>query len=82
MTYLLAFAVSFVYVALRAFQQLNVQHDRYKWIIPASLGMALCEATIIVQIVNQGITLALPIGIGASLGCMAAMQLHKRIRSD
>lgn len=32
MTYLVLFLTSLAFIALRALQQLNVQHDRYMWV--------------------------------------------------
>lgn len=75
MNFLVAFTVSFVYIFLKATQQLNVLHLRYKWVMPVSLGMALCEATIVLLVVNTGIASALFIGLGGGLGCMLSMSL-------
>ena len=78
MNYLIAFCVSFVYVALKAMQQQNVVFGEYIWVMPVSVLMALCEVTIIVLIVRNTWLVALPIGIGAGLGAMIAMYAHKR----
>lgn len=78
----LTFCVSFAFVALRAFQQLNVQHSRYWWVMPTSMLMAVCEITIVTQLVKTGLALAIPLGLGAGLGCIAAMQLHNYLRKS
>lgn len=74
------FGVAFLFVGLRAFQQLNVQHGRELWVIPTSLLMALCEVTIVAAIVKAGMAAVLPLGLGAGLGCIAAMRLHQHMR--
>lgn len=76
------FGVSFMFVGLRAFQQLNVQHGRELWVLPTSLMMALCEVTIVAAIVKAGLAAVLPLGLGAGLGCIAAMRLHSRMRRE
>jgi len=77
---LAAFGASFLFVALKAFQQLNVVQTLYWWVMPTSLGMAACEAYLIVNIVERGWGwIVLPIGIGAGLGAMSAMWLHRKL---
>ena len=72
---------SFAYIALKAFQQLNVQHDRYLSVPPATMGMAFCEVLAVVK-VSQHATFwaAVPIGLGGILGCWFAMWFHKFMR--
>jgi uncharacterized membrane protein YfcA len=83
MSYLVLFVTSLVFIALRAFQQLNVQHDRYLWVPPTTLGMALCEVTSIATIVKIGSWhAALPMAVGGVLGCWAAMYAHRRLRNE
>lgn len=82
MTALLAGFASFVYVALKAFQQLNVVHDRRRWVMPVSLAMAACEAVVIVENARAGLDAALigSIGVGGGLGCLLSMGIHRRLR--
>lgn len=78
---LLLFLTSFAFVSLKAFQQLNVQHDRRMWIVPTSMLMAVTEVTLIVGIVkSDSVYAAIPIGVGSSLGCLLAMEVHRRLR--
>jgi len=72
----------FLMVALRAFQQLNVMHDQRMLVMPTSLAMAACEAVVIVNNAKVGLHLSLILatGIGAGLGCLLSMSLHKRLR--
>jgi len=82
--YLLAFLVSLVYVHLKARQQLAVVNMEFRRIMPNSLGMAACEVFILSTVVRTAdsfyglILLALCIGLGAGIGCIAAMKLHQR----
>jgi len=82
MVYATAFGAMVLFVALKAFQQLNVVHDQYKWVLPVSIGMGFCEVYIIAQVATQGfgLWLALAIGLGGAVGAMFSMWLHKRMR--
>lgn len=81
MTAVLAFCVSFAFVFLKSFQQLNVQHDRYQWVLPCSLLMALMEvAGILLVVRSESVWIFLPLGLGGGSGCMTAMFVHGRIR--
>lgn len=79
-----AWLASMLMVALRAFQQLNVQHDRRAWVMPTSLCMAACECVIITRYAAAGFDLRLigVTGLGAGVGCLMAMTLHKRLRHE
>ncbi len=74
-----AFAASFCYVGLKAFQQLNVVHGQYLWVIPISIGMAACEVYVVASVVKTGwdLPMVLLIGLGSGLGCIASMYTHK-----
>ena len=72
-----AFAVNFIYVFLRAMQQLNVVNRNYGWVMPMSLGMGLCEvATVLLVVRTNSLLMGLVVGIGAGLGAMLAMKVH------
>lgn len=76
------FLTSLSFIALRAFQQLNVQHNRYTWVPPTTAMMALCEVTTITSIIKIGeLWAALPMAAGGTLGCWFAMWLHKKMRN-
>jgi predicted permease len=82
-TFFSAFIASFVFVALKAFQQLNVVHDQYWFVVPTSMLMAACEVYVIATIVLTGWGwVVLWVGLGAGLGCLFSMLAHKRIRSN
>lgn len=77
--YLLAFAASFVYVALKSLQQLNVVHRKYLWIIPVSFGMAALEVFVVASVAQQGWGwLVFWVGLGSGLGSLVATWAHSR----
>lgn len=79
MIYLLSFAAAFVFVFLKAFQQLSVVHDRVWWIMPTSMAMAVCEVLVVANTARAGWGwIVLPIGLGSGLGCLAAMYIHRQ----
>lgn len=78
--YTAVFFVSFAYVALRSWQQLNVVHRKYWWIVPTSLLMATADVFIIANIAQTGWGwIALAYGLGGGLGSIGATYLHHRI---
>lgn len=80
MSYLLAFGAAFVFVFLKAFQQLSVVNKNYLFILPTSLCMAVCEVYVIATTAKNGWgLLVLFIGFGSGLGAMASMWIHGRI---
>ena len=75
------FISSMCFIALRAFQQLNVQHDRYLWVPPVTAMMAVCEVLSIAAVVKvASLTAAIPMALGGVLGCWFSMWLHKCMR--
>lgn len=81
MTEAAAFFASFVFVALKAFQQLNVVHSQYLFVMPTSLLMACCEVYVIASVAKSGWGwIVLYVGIGAGLGAMFSMYLHGKVR--
>jgi len=78
---IVVFFSSFVFIALKAFQQLNVVHDKYWFIMPTSFAMAGCEI-IVISTVAHGFSFPVwfSLGTGAGLGCICSMFVHKRVR--
>lgn len=76
----LGFGCNIAYIGLKAFQQLNVVHEKYVWVVPISLSMAFCETFTTKLIVENSMWVFLPLGLGGGLGCIMAMLLHKRLR--
>jgi hypothetical protein len=82
-TWFAAFCASFLHVSLRAFQQLNVQHDRFRWVLPCSLLMGLTEVAGVLLIVqSESFLIFLPLGCGGAAGCWLAMFVHKELRRE
>lgn len=81
MSYVLAAGASFVFIFLRAFQQLNVVHNKYLAVMPTSFFMACCEVYIISAIAIKGWDplLVLAVSLGGGSGCMVSMFIHQRI---
>lgn len=73
-----AFIATFLYVALRAFQQLNVTHYEWRRILPTSILMGIGDVVLILLIVKTNtVWLGVTNGIAGALGCFAAMNLNK-----
>lgn len=80
-TALWIFTVSFAFIFLKAWQQLNVIHHQIWWIIPTSFALAVCEVFLIVQAAEYGVSwIVFPLGLGAGIGCLSSMMLHRWMR--
>jgi hypothetical protein len=83
MTHLFALSafVTFVYVFLRAFQQLNVVNGHY-WRVPmTSVAMGIGDVLLVVFIVKSDtLWIGVTNGIGGALGCMLAMYVSSKWR--
>lgn len=82
-------AFSYVYIAAKAFQQLNVMHG-YEHLVPAvTFIMAVCEVGVVGAIAYETMKgtfsglagLVVVMTIGSSLGAITSMRLHKRLRN-
>jgi O-antigen/teichoic acid export membrane protein len=84
--FLLAWAVSFLYIFLKSTQQRQVQFAEYRKMPIPSYGMAFCEVfvtSVVVRHYNDAISLvvlAICIGTGAWMGSMLGTYLHARRR--
>jgi hypothetical protein len=80
LAHVLAGLASYVFVGLKAFQQLNVVRGLYRWVLPTSLAMAACEVYVVANIARMGVSLplVLSLGVGAGLGAMTSMAAHGR----
>jgi uncharacterized protein YebE (UPF0316 family) len=76
--YIVAFGITFVYVFLKAWQQLNVMKKRYAEASIVPFFMALCEVTTIGLIVTSDFWVFIPIGFGGSLGVLLSMKVNHR----
>ena len=79
MTFLAAFGAAFTFVFLKSWQQQNVVYEKYRWIMPTSMAMALCEGYVVWQLAAAfKPALIVTIGLGSGLGCMLATYLHHK----
>jgi hypothetical protein len=86
----LVFCINLIYIAGRAFQQLNVVHDKVLLVPVVSMMMAMCEvflwggaALAVVKGSRADMALyAVTLGISGSIGAILSMSLHKRVRND
>lgn len=82
MEYAKIFAIAFLYIFLKATQQLNVVHYEYLKVPVVSMGMAFCEVVITLSVVHSvGFWGFIPLGLGGAAGAMLGMYLHQRSRS-
>jgi|GEM_PF-3569470 len=84
--FLTVFAANFAFIFLKAFQQRNVIHNNYGWVLITSNAMALFEVYVVASVAKHGVELwlVLALGLGGGTGCLAAMLLHNRfvLRKD
>jgi len=78
MIYIIGFFVSFIYIYLKAWQQINVIKHNYKAVPFVSMLMALCEVTTVTLIVKDSWLMFIPIGLGGSAGCLLSMRINNR----
>ena len=77
--FLVSALATFLYVCLRALQQLNVVHGHYFRIPFVSLGMGVGDVVLILLIVKADTWLiGLSNGLAGALGCYAAMWINRR----
>lgn len=76
----LSAVATFVYVFLRALQQLNVVHKHYWRILPTSIGMGFGDVLLVILIIQtQTLWLGLTNGLAGAAGCYAAIFLNQRL---
>lgn len=73
-----ALLASFSIVFLRAIQQQNVIHGRYKFAAMTSYLIALAEVGVVLIVVDKGWHAVPWIGTGGALGVTLAMFVHRR----
>ena len=76
------FLAYFIFIGLRAFQQINVQLDQKVLVVPTSVAMAAVEVYCISQLAAKGwgVFTVMSYGLAAGLGSLTAMYLQKRYR--
>lgn len=90
--HLILFLAQYGFVALKAFQQLNVVHHRIRAAVLTSFLMASFEVTALGAFVHEAAAaresgslvqvalLIIPFGLGGGLGCVTSMMVHSRMR--
>ena len=77
-----AMIATFFMVFMRAIQQQNVIHGRYKLAMATSYMIAVTEVAVVLSVVSIG-RHAIPwMGTGGALGVVAAMYVHRRWVGD
>lgn len=69
------------YILFRCLQQLNCVKNRWLWILPTSLCIALCEVYVIQMIATSDLSkvwLVLSTGLGGTVGCFGAMYISNK----
>lgn len=80
---ILAFVTSYLSIGLRSWQQLNVFHRKYWWIVPTSMLMAVCEAVLLINVVHSGFGwIVLAIGLGGGLGSVTSTYIHSKLTKE
>ena len=82
MIYLILFLISFGGVAIRAFQQLNIAHGRFKLIIPTSYCFGLAEVLLISNVsVYENLWLTVfAIGTGGWMGSFLSLAINGKLK--
>ena len=79
--FLVSAVATFLYVFLRAFQQINVIQHHYWRIVPTSLGMGIGDVVLILLIVKADtLWIGVSNGVAGALGCYMAIYLTKRLK--
>lgn len=77
----LSMLATFLYVAVRAMQQLNVIHGYYFRIIPTSILMGIGDVVLVMLILKtQTIWLGVMNGFAGAAGCYLAMWINRRFK--
>jgi len=77
---LISAGAAFIYVFLKATQQLNVVHGNKALIYPVSIGMGICEVAIVLLVVKaDSIFLGFTNGLAGGSAALLAMYLHKKL---
>lgn len=75
---LAAFLTSFLTVGLKGFQSKNVIGHHVKSVAVTSFCVAMCEVMLVGLVATNGWSVAIPSGLGASLGMVTSILLHDK----
>ena len=76
---ILQFAVSFLAVFFKGFQQQNTVGGKYKTAFAISYIIAALEVSVITLITVNGYSSILPVGSGGAIGVVLSMYIYRRI---
>lgn len=77
------FGISYIYVAMKAMQQIAVVNGHKKWVLPVSMCLAFCEVTTItVLAIHKNIWYFPCTGLGAGLGALTTMLIYEKIKQE
>lgn len=75
------FALAFIFIGLKAFQQINVVAGYKKMVLPTSLTMAFFELYAYGTVILNGLGwYVLAFGFGAGLGSIASMCIQDKLK--
>lgn len=75
--FILSAIATFLYVFLRAFQQLNVVHKHYWRILPTSIGMGIGDILLVLLIIKtQSLWMGVTNGFAGASGCYMAIAMN------
>lgn len=78
------FGANFIFIGLRAFQQLNVMHNARALVFATSNMMAISEVYLVASYAHYGNAwpVVTTVGISGGLGCLFSMWLRKKLVKD
>lgn len=81
------FAVNFIAILTKSFQQKNVQFNKLLWIFPTSMIMSAMEVFLIGSVATLAIASGsmwamVPMGLGAAAGSIAGVLLFKKLSNE
>ena len=81
------FAVNFIAVLTKSFQQKNVQHNKILWIFPTSMIMSAMEVFIIGSVATLAIAAGslwamIPMGLGAGCGAATGVLIFSKLNKE
>lgn len=77
----LSAGLQFIFIFVKALQQLNVVNGRYWAVMPCSIAMGICEvATVLLVVRADSLWLGLANGVAAGFGAMLAMYIYSKLK--
>jgi len=80
--YILIFCAVWLNAVLRTFNNLRIMRLHYGTAIPVCLITAFIDVCVIASVVQHGVWIFIPIGLGYGLGQITAMKIYERRRPE